>query len=116
VQIKGGRPALQKLWQTPDPSTPEAVRRFRRHTGRPVLYRSDAGDEYVFVVEPRSGGGTLWVVRARDGRLVTQVPLASDGVRCSKPYLEGNRLYVGTCEIEGLGRGRIEAFEISERH
>jgi hypothetical protein len=112
VQIKSGRPTLEKLWQTPDPSTREAVNRFRRHTGRPVLYTSDVGDEYVFVVEPRSGGGTLWAVRATDGRLVTQVPLAGDGVRYSKPYLEANRMYVGTCEIEGLGQGRIEAFEI----
>ena len=111
VQMSNGTPELSPAWQTPRRDDPEATQVFRRHTGRPTLH-SFNGKDYIFVVEPRTQGGVLWVIRASDGATLQRLNLSNDGVRYSKPAIHNNTLFVGTCEIRGIGEGRIEAFKI----
>jgi hypothetical protein len=87
--------------------------RFRRHPSRATLATPNAREEHAFVVDcaPPGGIGRLLAIRSRDGKLAGAVDLAGPGLRFAAPLVEGDAVFVPSCDGDG-GEGAIEAFAL----
>ncbi len=107
-------PHLEVAWQAPDFTTEAAVTHFREHPGRPVIV-DIAGQPHVAVVEVRRDGNLLWIVRAADGVVVARERLTGHGARYSRPLVDGDMLYIGTCTADSSAGGMLEAVRLGRR-
>jgi hypothetical protein len=115
VVLEDGEPRLRPQWEAPSFDTSEAIQRFRRHASRMAL-GAYGGEEYAWVVDvgPQRARGTLLGVRVRDGEIVVRRSLDGPGERYMEPILEGERLYVTSCETPTV-EGQVEAFRVTPR-
>ncbi|MCC6751939.1 MAG: hypothetical protein IT371_30070 [Deltaproteobacteria bacterium] len=109
-----GRPRLERRWEAPPFHTEAARQRFRRHPSRLRLARVGPSHEEVgFLVETGEPGqkGRLLAVRAADGAILADVPLAGPGVRFSLPLVRDDVVYVGSCDSDS-GPSHLEAYRV----
>ncbi len=93
--------------------TDEAMLRFRRQPSRIALVPID-GVEHAVVIDVglRDDPGVLYLVRVRDGAVVSRTPLDGNGQRYAMPLVDGARVWVSSCEAPGEGAGHFEAFDL----
>jgi hypothetical protein len=110
-----GEPRIQVVWRAPRFDTAAAVERFRWHPSRIGLGADAQGLEFAWIVEPgRSGAGRLLALRAWDGAIVEDRPLAGSGMRFTQPLVRDDRVYVPSCTNDG-GPAWIEGYAIRSR-
>lgn len=103
-------PRLEERWRAPERDHPEARERFRQHPSRLAMTVLD-GETYVFVVDVALAGGTMLMIRMRDGQIVDRAPLVDPGRRFIEPLIFGDRIYTTSCR-GNEGPGRLLAFDI----
>lgn len=116
VVEREGAPRLEPAWQFPPPGDRSSRERFRRHPSRPTLATPAGAEEHVLVVDvarPR-GTGTLFAVRARDGKLAAEAPLAGPGYRFAAPLFEDQAVFLSSCDSDE-GEGSVEALDLAVR-
>ena len=113
VVMRDGAPRLEPFWTAPERGTDEALLRFRRQPSRIALVPID-GVEHAVVIDVglRDDPGVLYLVRVRDGAVVSRTPLDGNGQRYAMPLVDGARVWVSSCEAPGEGAGHLEAFDI----
>lgn len=109
-------PELVTRWVFPDPATLAAKQRFRWHPSRARVV-SLQGHETVWVVEPGTVDqvpGRLVGLRASDGALLADHPLAGRGFRFTQPLFHAGVLYTPSCDTD-RGAGSLEAHRLVPR-
>lgn len=109
VVERDGSPTLERAWEYPDFSTPEAIERFRNHSSLVAL--STDGD-HAWIVDVDPGGGRLTGVRIADGEPVFQHDLTGRGRRYALPLVHEDRVYVTSCRAND-GPGFLEGYRLS---
>lgn len=115
TENEGEGPGLEVAWQAPNFSSPEALERFREHTSRPALQTLSNGVEIVWVAEALRSApqGNLVGVRAWDGEIVEDRPLAMSGNRFTLPLVVEDRVYIPSCNA-ARDMSVIEGYRIDE--
>lgn len=106
-------PRLERRWEFPEFDQQAAVDSFRVHPSRPVI--AEVGEfDVAVVVEPRIDGsqGTMFVIDAATGVGLASAKLAGPGYRFTRPLVDGDRVYVNSCQTD-RGRGSFEAFSLT---
>src|SRR5690606_1255454 len=97
VEGEGDTPRLETKCVFPDPESPEAKTRFRRHPSQAKVATVDEnGERAVFLVEPATGGmtnGKLVALRLEDGQPLADVDLAGKGQRFIEPLVHDGVVY-----------------------
>jgi hypothetical protein len=109
VEMRDGAPRLSLAWQVADD-----LASFRRHPSRVRLIDLRGEPHAVVVDQGRAGqrNGVLYVIRARDGEIVSRVELAGPGQRFAQPLSIGDRVYVPSCTDGNRGPGHVEAWRV----
>jgi len=110
-----GTPSFEGAWQFPAASDPAAITSFRGAPSRAIVAVPAPASmvDHVFVVDVGQNGaqGTLYALRASDGTLAAQTPLAGPGYRFSAPLYAGGTVFVTSCSSDS-GPGTLEAYDI----
>jgi hypothetical protein len=113
IVLENGRPQFRRLWQFPDPKTPEAVQAFRSHPSLPVIASSGKkGEPYVWVVDIERHG-VIYGVRLKDGLLAAKGIMQGTGRPLSMPIIHDNKLYIASDE-PGTNKFMMEAYRIEQ--
>jgi hypothetical protein len=111
IVLENGRPQFRRLWQFPDPKTPEAMQAFRSHPSLPVIASSGKkGEPYVWVVDIERHG-VIYGVRLKDGALAAKGVMQGTGRPLSVPIIHDNKLYIASDE-PGTSKFMMEAYRI----
>jgi len=108
-------PVLRERWSAPRRDDPEAVARFREHTGRAVIVER-AGVPYVVIADPgpeRSRDGVLYAIDARTGAIADRGALDGPGHKYIEPAVIGGRVFVTSCETIMDGPTHLEAWDVT---
>jgi hypothetical protein len=103
-------PRLERRWEYPNFSSPEAITSFRVHPSRAVV--EQFGDrEVVLLVEPSIGSspGRIMALDASNGEQLASIPLVGRGYRFMRPLVVGDTVYINSCGSD-QGPGTIEAY------
>jgi hypothetical protein len=113
LEIDDG-PVLRERWSAPRRDDPEAVARFREHTGRahvvevgstPYIVIADPGDEHA-------ASGILYAIDVRTGTIVDRGGLDGPGEKYIEPAVVGNRAFVTSCDSIADGPTHLEAWDL----
>lgn len=112
IVLQEDKPVFQPFWQVPDPTTPEATEHFRYHPSRATV-AAFGNDTYVWVVDVgwRSGHGTIYGVRVKDGSVVVRSQMHGRGQPNLQPLLYADMLYVPSCQGD-YSTSWLEAYTI----
>ncbi|MBA3821836.1 MAG: hypothetical protein H0X17_23335 [Deltaproteobacteria bacterium] len=108
-------PVLREKWSAPHREDPEAVTRFREHTGRAIIVER-AGTPYVVLADPgpeRSRDGVLYAIDARTGAIADRGALDGPGHKYIEPAVVGDRVFVTSCETIMDGPTHLEGWTIT---
>ncbi|MBK7586500.1 MAG: hypothetical protein IPI67_40720 [Myxococcales bacterium] len=106
-------PELEKRWVFPAAGSSAARKRFRWHPSRASVVEL-AGEQTVWLVEPGTVDqvpGKLLGLRASDGALLIDQPMAGRGFRFVKPLAHRGVLYTPSCNRD-QGAGSLEAHRL----
>jgi hypothetical protein len=113
LEIADG-PTLHERWSAPRRDDPEAVQRFREHTGRAVVV-DVAGTSYVLIADPgaeNAPSGILYAIDARTGTIVDRGGLDGPGEKYIEPAVIGERAFVTSCNTIANGPTHLEAWDV----
>jgi len=107
-----GQPKLKPFWRFPTADYPDAIKLFRSHPSFPVMttHLGRHKNAVVWLVDI-GGNGTLYGIRARDGRVVAKQTLKGSGRQLSFPLIVGDRIYLAS-KLPTTGKAFIEAYRI----
>jgi hypothetical protein len=114
LEIADG-PTLRERWSAPRRDDPEAVERFREHTGRAIVH-DVGGVPYVLIADPGDGGGgtgILYAIDARTGAIANRGALDGPGEKYIEPSVIGDRVFVTSCDSIMDGPTHLEAWDIA---
>ena len=113
VTLHDGTPALERAWEAPDFESDEAVSAFRTRPSRVRLFDWH-GETHAAVVDvgKDAARGTLYLVRASDGKVRARQKLEGPGQRFAQPLALGGRLFVNSCVDGNAGPGHLEAYRL----
>ena len=111
IVLEEGRPKFKRIWQFPDPSSPEAVQTFRYHPSLAAITKMGKNDDATIWVVDIGNPGTVYGVRIKDGALVAKQTLQGTGRQDSSPLFHANNLYVSSI-TPGTNKAMIEAYRI----
>ncbi len=116
VTSTDGTPHFERAWQAPLPTDSAAQAAFRR---QPTLARiEDNATEgaIVWIVDITSslagGHGLLFQIRASDGAILSETPLAGNGQRYARPLFFDHRVYAVSCGSDN-GPGQLEGYSVT---
>ena len=112
IVLEEGRPKFKRIWQFPDPSSPEAVQTFRYHPSLAAITKMGKNDDATIWVVDIGNHGTVYGVRIKDGALVAKQTLKGTGRQDSSPLIHNNYLYV-TSIIPGTNKAMVESYRIN---
>ncbi len=111
IVVENGRPQFKRLWQFPDPKSPDAVNAFRTHPSLPVIATLGKKSEpYVWVVDIAKYG-IIYGVRLKDGALAAKAVMKGSGRPLSAPVIYDNKLYSASTDPD-TRKSMIEAYRI----
>lgn len=91
-------PRLHERWSAPARDDPEAIDRFREHTGRAALVDAgDLGPQVVLADPGESGDGRLYLIDAATGAIRDRGALDGAGRKYIEPAVAGTRVFVTSC-------------------
>jgi hypothetical protein len=109
-----GTPRLRERWSAPARTSPEAVSRFRDHTGRLALIEHD-GVAYAAIVDPgpeHGHEGILFLIRVGDGAIVERGEIDGPGQKYIEPAIDGDRIFANSCDTINAGPSHLEAWDV----
>lgn len=107
-------PTLRERWSAPPRDDPEAVARFREHTGRAAQVEV-GGLPYVVIGDPgapRSKSGILYAIDPRTGLIADRGALDGPGHKYIEPAVIGTRVFVTSCEEVMTGPTHLEIWDV----
>ena len=111
----GSGPALHERWSAPARGEPEAIDRFREHTGRAAIV-DVAGAPYVVIADPggeHAASGVLYAIDARTGEIADRGGLDGPGEKYIEPAVLGRRVFVTSCDAIASGPTHLEAWDVA---
>ena len=111
VVIEAGEPKLERAWEYPNFSSPEAVERFRTHPTN-IRVATIFDRQIAWLAEARVDGGELGRLIGLDvesGEPIVETPMAGRGYRFTTPLVIGQNVLVNSCE-GNAGPGTIESY------
>lgn len=100
-------PRLHERWSAPARDDPEAIERFREHTGRAALVDGGGFGPQVVIADPgESDAGRLYLIDAATGAIRDRGALDGGGRKYIEPAVAGARVFVTSC-TGGPDRGAL---------
>lgn len=112
IVLENGFPRFKRFWRFPDPTSTEAVQKFRSHPSLPVLSTGKNGDAIVWIIDI-GVHGTIYGVRVKDGELMAKQTMQGTGRPLSAPLIYRNYLYAASTLPES-NKSLLEGFKIME--
>jgi hypothetical protein len=111
IVTENGLPKFQRFWQYPDPASAEAKQRFRSHPSLPVISKLDkTGEEVVWIIDIGMHG-TIYGIRASDGKRVAKALMQGTGRPLSAPVVYHDSIYAAST-LPGTNQAILESFKI----
>jgi hypothetical protein len=111
-----GGPTLRERWSAPARDQPEAIERFREHTGRAAI--ATVHDvPYVVIADPgaeHAATGVLYAIDARSGEIADRGGIDGPGQKYIQPLVLGARVFVTSCDAIADGPTHLEAWDLAE--
>lgn len=113
IVMADGVPKLKPFWRFPQADNPDALKMFRSHPSFPVLttHLGSQKEAVVWLVDIGSNG-TLYGLRAKDGRLVAKQTLKGSGRQLAFPLVVDDKIYLSS--TTSTGQSFIEAYRIGQ--
>ncbi len=113
ITLNDGKPKLEPFWHFPEAGYPGALKMFRSHPSFPVLttHLGRQRDAVIWLVDVGKNG-TLYGIRAKDGRQVAKQTLQGSGRQLSFPQVSDDKIYVASRLPSG--KAFIEAYRIEQ--
>jgi len=114
IEVIDGLPKLKPFWRFPDAGYPDALQMFRSHPSFPVLttHLGSQKEAVVWIVDI-GNPGTLYGIRAKDGRLLAKQSLQGSGRQLAFPLLIDDKIYLSST-LPNTGEAFIEAYRIRQ--
>lgn len=112
IALIDGVPKLKPFWRFPEAGYPDALKMFRSHPSFPVLttHLGNPKDAVVWIVDI-GNPGTLYGIRAKDGRLLAKQSLQGSGRQMAFPVIVDDKIYLSSM-MPNTGKAFIEAYRI----
>ena len=112
IVSQNGNPHFEPFWQYPNPSSLEAMTRFRSPPTMPLITSLAKHGDVIWMVEIGKTG-TLYGIRIKDGELIAKTSMLGTGVPLSRPVALGNKIYF-TSNESGVKSAWVESYLIEE--